>query len=424
MIPSGAKIAMGLGVAQPPALLHALAQRAEANAISGVEIYYLLSTAHAGQTVLRYELRDRIRPMSLFHGTVERALDIRAQADGLPPVDIVPTAFSHAPRLLSELVGVDTLLTTVSPMDGDGNFSLGTSTDYALAVSNTAKRVILEVNARMPRVHGNCSIPIHAVTALVENTQDLLEVPRVRRGGADEVIGAIIAGLAQDGDCLQMGIGAVPDAVCAALHQHRALGIHTELMTPGLAELMRAGIVDNSRKTIHTGRSVFTFALGDKTLYDFIDNNPLLEAHPVDYVNDPGIIAQNAQMLSVNATLEIDLQGACNSECIGAQQYSGAGGQLDFVRGASRAPGGRSIIACHATAARGSVSRIVPALHGAVTTGRNDVQIVVTEYGWVNLRGLSLAQRAKALIGLAHPAFRDDLERSIHAAHAPATVTC
>ena len=408
LVPSGAKIAMGLGVAQPASLLGALADRAAEGAVDGLKIYYLLSTSVAGRTVLRPELRGRITPISLFHGPNERALE-RA---GAAPIDVIPTAFSQAPRVLTRHVGIDTLLTTVAPMDEDGQFSLGTNTDYALAVSQTAARVILEVNPNMPRVHGNCRIPIGAVTALVENDAPLAEIPAPPTRPQDEAIGAIIAGLARDGDCLQMGIGAVQDVVCAALGGHRHMGIHTELMTPGLAQLMRNGVVDNSRKTLHAGRTVFTFAMGDTALYRFLDGNPDIEAHPVDYVNDAAVIERNANMLSVNATLQIDLQGACNSECVDWQQYSAAGGQLDFVRGASGAPGGRSIIACHATAARGTISRIVPRLDGPVTTPRNDTQIVVTEFGWADLRGRTLAERARALIGLAHPDFREGLERA------------
>ena len=412
LIPTGAKLAMGLGVSQPPALLRALADRAEAGDVGELRVYYLLATAIAGETVLRHTLRDRIRAMSLFHGACERSLDALGAAASLPAIDLMPTAFSQAPRLLSEWVGIDTLLTTVSPMDENGEFSFGTNTDYALACSRSAQRVILEVNAAMPRVRGDCTVPLSRVTAIVENHRPLLSLPPAPRRAADDAIGAIIAGFAEDGDCLQMGIGALPDAVCAALGGHRRLGIHTELMTPGLAALMRAGVVDNSAKAIHRGRSVFTFAMGDSAFYEFLHDNPAIEAHPVDYVNDAAVIARNPRMLSVNATLQIDLQGACNSECVAGRQYSGAGGQLDFVRGASRSEGGRSIIACHATAANGSVSRIVPRLDGPVTTPRNDTQIVVTEHGWADLRGKSLAERARALILLADPAFRADLDKA------------
>jgi len=415
LIPSGAKIAMGLGVSQPPALLRALADRAAAGNVADVRLYYLLSTAIAGDTVLRYELRDRIRPVSLFHSAIERALDARAAAEGQPPVAFLPTAFSQTPRVLCEQVGVDTLLITVSPMDEDGNFSFGTNTDYALAVSRTAARVILEVNPNMPRVRGDCTVHVSRATALVEHAVPLIEVPGAALRPEDVAIGATIAGLVEEGACLQMGIGALPDAVCVALRDHRHLGIHTELMTPGLAELMRRGVVDNSRKQIDPGRAVFTFAMGDKALYDFIDGNPLLTAYPVDHVNDPAVIARNDRMVSVNATLQIDLDGACNSECMNGRQFSAAGGQLDFVRGAYASKGGRSIIACHSTAANGKISRITPALDGPVTTPRNDTHIIVTEFGWADLKGKTTDERARALIDLAHPDFRETLERAAHA---------
>jgi len=409
LIPSVARIAIGLGVAQPSALLTALADRARAGEVDGNRLYYLLSFASAGATVLAPDLGDRIRPMSFFHGANERALDRIAAADGLDPVDLIPAAFRSVPQLLRDAIGVDTLLTTVAPMDGEGRFSLGTNTDYALGAAERAERIILEVNSNMPRVGGNCHIPLERVSAIVEVDTPLVEVPSVPPRPEDLAIGAIIAGLARDGDCLQMGIGAVPDAVCAALAGHRHLGIHTELMTPGLMRLMQSGVVDNSRKAIHAGQSVFTFAMGGADLYRFLDANAQVAAYPVDYTNDPSVIGRNLNVLSVNATLEIDIHGACNSEWIGGHQYSGAGGQLDFVRGAGVSPGGRSIIACHATGAGGTVSRIVPRLSGPVTVPRNDVHMIVTEYGCADLRGLSLAERRRALIGLAHPRFRDAL---------------
>lgn len=413
LIPATSKVVMGLGVAQPPALLQALAERARAGGIDSIALYYLLSTAPGG-AALRTDLRDRIHPMSMFHSAIERTLDTEAVAAGLDLVDFVPTAFSQVPRLLCEQIDADTLLTTVSPMDADGYFSFGTNVDYALPVSRTARQIILEVNPAMPRVLGESMIHVSRVTALIEHEAPLVEVPAAPLRPEDETIGGIIAGLVDEGACLQMGIGAVPDAVCAALRHHRHLGIHTELMTPGLVTLMRAGVIDNSRKTLHPGRSIFAFAMGDRALYDFLHENPALEAHPVDYVNDPAIIARNDRMLSVNATLQVDLEGACNSECVTGRQYSASGGQLDFVRGAWAARHGRSIIACHSTAARGTVSRIVQRLDGPVTTPRNDTHIIVTEFGWADLKGKSLRERANALIGLAHPRFREELARTAH----------
>ena len=410
LIPSGAKVAMALGVGQPPALLKALADRAEAREVGDINIYYLLSTAIAGDTVLRFDLTDRLRPHSLFHGAIERKLEARGAEEGRQAVWFVPTGFQQTPKVLTREIGVDTLLATVSPMDADGFFSFGTNTDYALAASKTARRVILEVNPHMPRVFGDCTVHVSQVTALVEHAAPLLEAGKAPQQPQDLVIGSLIAGLIENGSTLQMGIGALPDAVCAALHDHVDLGIHTELLTPGLVALMQAGVVTNARKTLHPGKTVFTFAMGDHATYDFLHENPALEAHPVDYVNAPSVIARNDRMVSVNATLQIDLFGACCSEYLNGRQYTASGGQLDFVRGASASEGGKSIIACHSTAARGTASRIVARLDGPVTTPRNDTQIVVTEHGWVNLRGLTADQRARALIGLAAPQFREGLE--------------
>lgn len=414
LIPSSAKVAMALGAGQPPAILSGLAAAARAGAVRDVRIYYLLCTGIAGSSVFDFDLHDRLTPMSYFHGSVERMLDKRRVAEGFPPVDILPCHFSQVPRSMTEHVGVDTLVATVAPMDVEGNFSLGTSTDYSLAVARTpGMRIILEVNRNMPYVRGNCMIPLESVTALVENDIELPNIPSSPRTATDDAIGTIIAGLVDDGDCLQMGIGALPDAVCAGLRNHRHLGIHTELMSPGLASLMEHGVVDNSCKQTHTGKSVFTFALGEKPLYQFLDHNDQVEAYPVEYVNDPAVISRNDNVVSVNATLQIDLDGACNSEYVNGMQYSASGGQVDFVRGAYASKGGRSIIACHSTAASGTISRIVPRLAGPVTTARNDTHIIVTEYGWVDLKGKSAMERARSLIDLAHPNFRAELCASI-----------
>ncbi len=406
-IESGQRIAMGMALAEPPAILSAVAARAEAGDVDEVRLYYFHSTPHAGSTVLRYELMDRIRPHCFFLGPIERALMARGDAEGKRTIAFVPGAFSEAPRLMCD-PPMDAFVTTVSPMDRHGYFSLGPSNDYGSALVKSARRVFVEVNRHTPRVRGGM-IHVSQVEGIVENDLPLFENPVRDRAPEDETIGSIIAGLVPDGACLQMGIGALPDAVCGALERHRDLGVHTELLSPGLVALMRKGVVTNARKTTDPGLSVFTFALGDKALYDFIDDNASVESRPVGYVNDPAVIARNARMISVNATLQIDLSGACNSEHLAGRQFSAAGGQLDFVRGAYASDGGRSIIACHSTAKDGAVSRITTRLDGPVTTPRNDTHIVVTEFGHVDLKGLSTFERAKALIGLAHPKFRDEL---------------
>jgi itaconate CoA-transferase len=411
LIPSGSDIAMGMAVAEPPALLSAIAARVEDGSLDALKLWYFHSLSHAAETVLRFELLDRVRPHCMFLSRVERALIRRGDVEGRQPVEFVPTAFSDSSRLLTECVPVDTFITTVSPMDRHGWFTFGTSNDYGTSVARSARRLVVEVNANMPRVFGDSLLHISEVDALVENDVPLPEISEAQISEEDRVIATIVAAMIEDGACLQMGIGSLPNAVCKMLENRRDLGIHTELMTPALARLIECGAVTNRRKTTYPGRSVFTFAMGDAAFYAFLDNNPSMHSAPVQIVNDPRHISKNDRVVSVNATLQVDLSGACNSEHVLGRQYSGSGGQLDFVRGASASKEGKSIIACRSTAKGGLVSRIVVKLDGPVTTPRNDTQIVVTEYGAVDLRGKSLRERAAALISIAHPGFRESLLR-------------
>lgn len=412
-IPNDADISIGMAVAEPPALLAALAARVEAGALTGLRPWYFHSMIHAGTTLLRYDLLDRVHPRCMFLSPIERALIQRGEAEGRVPIEFVPTAFSESSRLLSERVALDAFVTTVSPMDKNGWFTFGTSNDYATTVARTAKRLIVEVNPNMPRVFGESLLHISEVDSIVENEQPLFEAGYPDAVAEDETIAILVADMIEDGACIQMGIGTLPNAVCAKLTNHKDLGIHTELMTPALAGLIQCGAVTNRLKTTYRGRSVFTFAMGDRAFYDFLDDNPSMHSAPVQIVNDPRHISKNDKVVSVNATLQIDLGGACNSEHMLGRQFSGSGGQLDFVRGASASRGGKSIIACHSTAKEGTVSRIVPRLEGPVTTPRNDTHIVVTEFGWVDLKGKSLRERAEALIGIAHPRFREELSRAV-----------
>jgi len=418
-VPSGSKLSMGMAMAEPPALLKALADRAEAGGIEDLKLYYFESTRIAGDTILRYELIGRVRPYCMFIAATERALIKRAEADGgRKVINYVPNNFHQTPRLLIDEIGIDTFVCTVSPMDRHGYFSFGTGNDYSTKVARAAKRLIVEVNENMPRVHGDgAELHVSEVDAIVENHVPLLELPSRAPGPEDEVIGRTIAGLVPDGGCLQMGVGALPNLVCAALKDRNDLGIHTEALNPGLVDLIRDGVVTNRCKAIDRGKTVFTFAMGQKAMYDFLSDNPAVESAPVDYVNDPRIIAQNDNVISINATIEIDLTGACNSEHMLGHQYSASGGQLDFVRGAYASKGGRSIIAATSTAAHGKISRIVPRLEGPVTTPRIDTHYIVTEFGSANLKGLSSTERAHALIGLAHPEFRDELLASAKKLH-------
>jgi itaconate CoA-transferase len=418
-IPSGSRVSMGMAMTEPPALLTALAERAGSGLVEDLRLYYFEATSIAAKTVLRYELNDRIRPFCMFVAAAERALIKRGVEDGdRKVINYVPNNFHHAPRLLIDEIGIDTFVCTVSPMDRHGYFSFGTGNDYSTKVGRAAKRLIVEVNKNMPRVNGaGAELHVSEVTALVENDVPLLELPVREPAPEDEVIGRTIASLVPDGACLQMGVGALPNLVCAELRDRNHLGIPTEALNPGLVDLIRADVVTNRCKTIDRRKTVFTFAMGQKAMYDFLNDNPAIESAPVDYVNDPRIIAQNDNVISINATIQIDLTGACNSEHMLGHQYSASGGQLDFVRGAFASKGGKSIIAARSTAAGGKVSRIVPRLDGPVTTPRIDTHYVVTEFGAVNVKGLSSTERALKLIELAHPEFRAGLREAAKAQH-------
>lgn len=396
---------MGMAVGAPPALLTALGDRAEAKEVEELKLWYFHSLEHAGQTVLRYDLLARVRPHCMFLSSVERALIKRGEAEGREVIEFVPVAFSDSSRVLAERVPLDAFIITVSPMDRNGWFTFGTNNDYATTAARAAKQLIVEVNPNMPRVFGESLLHISEVDAIVEHEASLHELEPGTPDVDDLKIAATIAGMIGDGACLQMGIGTLPTTVCGLLKDRRDLGIHTELLTPGLAGLIECGAVTNRLKTTYRGRSVFTFAMGNRAFYDLLDDNPSMHSAPVQTVNDPRHISKNDNVVSVNATLQVDLSGACNSEHLLGRQYSGSGGQLDFVRGAQASAGGKSIIACHSTAKGGTVSRIVPKLQGPVTTPRNDIQIVVTERGWVDLKGKSLRERAEALIAIAHPRF-------------------
>ena len=410
-IASGVNLSMGMAMNEPPALLKALADRAAAGKVDDLKVYYFESTRVAGETILRYELSDRIHPYCMFISEVERALIKRGERDGGRKVlTYVPSNFHQSPRLLTEHIGIDTFLVTVSPMDRHGFFTLGTGNDYSSKVARAAKHMIVEVNDQMPRVYGSLAqLHVSEVETIVENNVPLLELPVRASGPEDVAIGKMVAEMVPDGACLQMGVGALPDLVCSYLRGRKDLGIHTEALCPGMIELIEGGVVTNRRKRLNTGKTVFTFAMGQKAMYDFLDDNPSVESHPVDYVNDPFVIAQNDNVVSINAALQIDLTGEVNAEHMLGHQYTATGGQLDFVRGAYASRGGKSIIACHSTAAKGKVSRFVARLAGPTTTPRMDTHIVITEFGWTDLKGKSSTERAKALIALAHPQFRDGL---------------
>jgi itaconate CoA-transferase len=409
-VPSQSTLSMGLSPGQPPALLAALADRGKAKNISGVKVYYSVSGKHLRNTLLRFEQLRRFEPFCLFFSATERELATRARAEGRGRVvNYVPNFFYQLDRNIPDQVMVDTFIATVSPMDSNGNFSLGTNSDYTYLLARKSKRIVVEVNHYMPRVHGPAQLHISEVSAIVENDVPLEQFPAAPPKDLDPAVARNVVELIPDGATLQMGIGSLPSVVCSFLTGHKDLGIHTELLTPPMAKLMQSGVVNNQRKKLNPGRTVFTFALGDSALYEFMNDNPAIEGHPVSYVNEPCVIAQQDHFHSINSTLEIDLTGQCNSEHLGGYQYSGAGGQVDFVRGAYASRGGKSFMVLHSSAADGVVSRIVSRLHGPVTTSRMDTHWVVTEHGSVNLKGKSESERARALISIAAPQFRDRL---------------
>ena len=325
--------------------------------------------------------------------------------------DVMPAYYRDIPGLFQDYVKPEVLIAVVSPMDKHGYFSTGCDGSLSAALFATAKTVLLEVNPHMPRSLSSTQIHISQVDALWENDAPMMCLPPKEIDEVSARIGGFIAEEIPDGATLQLGIGAVPDAVGMALKNKHDLGIHTEMFTDSMVELLECGAVNNSKKPIHTGKTVATFAFGSQRIYDLINDNPAFELLPVDYVNDPAVIAQHPNFVSINAALEVDFYGQVCAESIGTKHVSGSGGQVDYVRGAIQSPGGMSFIAFPSTAKGGTVSKISPTLTpGAiVTTSKNDVDCIVTEYGIAKLRGKSLSERAKSLISIAHPDFRDEL---------------
>ncbi len=410
LIENGDNIVKAMAVCEPPALLKALADRVEANDLRDLTVYYYHSLEYAANTILRYELLDRIHLKCGFYHTVERELAKRGREEGRKLFEFLPNSFGEFPHMLrSEKLHIDATILTVSPMDKAGFFSFGVNHDYGPAACRTSKKVLVEVNENMPRINGRTLLHVSEVDAIVENHVPLLEINSDKNLPEAQAIARNIVELIPDGATLQMGVGAIPDRVCAFLEEHNELGIHSECLTAGLVHLAKLGVANGARKTLHNRKAIFSFTWGNKEHYDFLDDNLYFEAHPTDYVINPGIIEKNDNFISVNSLLEIDLLGQVNSEAIGHQQFTATGGQLDFVRGSQRSKGGKSILAFTSTAGRGKFSRIVPTLNGPVTDTRLDVQYVITEHGIANLKGMTSTERANTLISLADPKFRDEL---------------
>ncbi|MFD2203980.1 acetyl-CoA hydrolase/transferase family protein [Kiloniella antarctica] len=409
MIPDKSNLMISMGVSMPPALLKAIADRAVTGELTRLNAYYMHSSAHASESILTPEVVKVIKPHSFFMSSYDRSIEKQGSDLGQRWMEYVPSTFHQVGRLMTDTLGADVFIATVSPMDIHGYFSLGTNSDYGTEVARKCGKLILEVNSSMPRVFGEALIHISEVLCLTENNCPLLEVLPASPQSVDELIAKQIVEMIPDGATIQMGVGGVPNAVSKSLYDHNDLGLHTELLTPGLMRLIKNGVITGRQKTLHRLKHLFTLALGNKELYEFMDDNPSLAGYPASYINNPSVISQNDNMISVNSALQVDLTGQINAEYLRGREFSGPGGQLDFVRGAYASRGGKSFVALHSTAKGNSVSRIVSQLDGPATDPRMDTHYVVTEYGIVNLKGLSLSERAKALIALAHPDFRDQL---------------
>ena len=399
---------LGMGVAMPPELIRILANAYRNDALHSLNLYYMHGSQALQEQLLVPELAGRFTPRCLFLSGHDRAA--MQQNGNNRWIEFVPSAFHQVGRLLTQTIEPDCFMVTVSPMDKHGYFSLGTNADYGATVIRKARKVVVEVNEFMPRTFGECSVHISEIDGLIEANTPLSEVPASEASEVDWAIARQVAERINNGDTLQMGVGGVPNAVLSLLEQHRDLGLHSELFSPAMADLIAKGVINGRLKRLMQHKHVFTLALGNRAMFDFMDDNPSIVGYPASWVNNPSIIRKNPNLVSVNSAIEVDITGQINAEQINGTPFSGTGGQLDFVRGAFGSQGGRSFIALHSTARGGTLSRIVPQLTGgAVTDTRMDAHHVVTEYGCADLKGLSIPQRVMALIGLAHPDFRDDL---------------
>ena len=404
---SGAKLAIGHACASPETLLSALVQRAAA--LCDVSIIHMVAMGESLYCAPQYA--DSFRHVALFAGGSTR----KAIAEGR--ADYIPCFFHQVPELFQEeRLKPDIAMIMVSPPDEHGYVSLGVSVDYTREASLQAKLVIAEVNPNMPRILGNSFLHVSDISWFVPVDSPIIPLPAPRMGETEKSIGRHVASLIRDGDCLQLGIGAIPDAVLSFLSDRHDLGIHSEMISDGVMNLVQQGVITNRRKRILPGKSIATFVMGSSELYRWLDNNPAVELHPVNWVNDPRIIGQNDNVVSVNSAISVDLLGQAAADMLGPCQFSGVGGQVDFVRGAAFSHGGRSILAFPSTTSNGNISRICSTLlpGQAVTTSRNDVDFIITEYGIASLKGKTALDRARALIAIAAPAYRDILRKEAY----------
>jgi acyl-CoA hydrolase len=399
---NGDFIVVPTGVGEPPALLTALSeQRRDFSDVKVAQILAVRKYAYIDPTTTQH-----VRHVAFFFGGASRA----GGQEGW--IDFIPNHFSEIPDQIARgLIPSDVVFSMASPMDAEGNFAISLAADYTMAAIAKARAVVLEVNPNVPCAFGNCKVHISQVAAVVESSEPVFEVGLPKIGPVQEAIGKYVAEFIEDGSTLQIGYGGIPDAVVMQLTSKHDLGIHTEMIGDGILTLVEAGAVTNRRKNYLPGKMMATFALGSNKLYRYMDRNPVLEIHPVNYTNDPALAGLNDNLIAINATMQIDLMGQCGSESLGAMPYSGTGGQADFVRAANRSKGGKAFIVLPSTAKNDTLSRIVPMLTPGthVSTGKNEVNYVVTEFGVAQLRGKSAKQRTQELIAIAHPNFRAEL---------------
>ena len=400
-IKSGQRVVVAHACGEPSIILDALV--ANAAQYENVEIIHMVAMGKAAYCQPQYD--KNFHHNAFFLGGSTRA----AAAEGR--VDFTPVYFSEIPSLLREDLRPNVTLLQCSPPDAHGYVSLGVSVDYTKPAAEASDLVIAQVNQNMPRTLGDSFLHVTQIGCLVEADTPVIELAPPKIGDVERAIGENVASLVRDGDTLQLGIGAIPDAVLLFLKEKNDLGIHTEMFSDGVVELVEAGVITNKAKTLHRGQSVATFLMGTRRLYDYVNNNLAVAMYPVDYVNDPYVIGQNDNLVSINSCVQVDIMGQVVSTSAGLRQISGVGGQVDFVRGANLSKGGRAIMAMPSTTGKGKISKIVPFLDqgSAVTTTRNEVNYVITEYGIAKLKGKSLRQRAETLIRIAHPDFRDEL---------------
>ena len=402
VVKSGDRIYLAGGAGVPTLLIEGLT--AQGDELQDVEITHILTFAEAPYVQPQYQGAFRVNAL-FIGGNIRQAVQ-EGQAD------FTPVFLSEIPGLFRNgQLPIDIALISVSPPDEHGFCSFGVEVGTTKPAAESARAIIAEVNHQMPRTLGDSFIHVSQLDRIVEADHPLPEAPQGGSSREHLQVGAHIAEMIPDGATLQMGIGSIPDAVLQNLGNHKDLGVHTELFSDGVIDMVEAGVITCSKKSFHPGKIVAGFLPGSKRLYDFVHNNPLIELHPTDYVNDPFNIAQNEKMVAINSALQVDLTGQVNADSMGSRIFSGVGGQVDFIRGAARSKGGLPIIAFLSTAKKESISRIVPLLNegsGVVTT-RYDVHYVVTEYGVASLYGKTVRQRASELIAIAHPKFRDEL---------------